>query len=175
MVKWLGFGAFTARAWDGSLVRGTKIPQAVWNVRHIHSMSCLGEKLYPIWASENGPELPWLRCPDVLVHFCHCQTLQCHFCGIFWGANGGHNGGHLVWSTCLASWFGFVILCGCVGLASQSKCQFVKGRTTYVSRTYHWQGQRWEGADGPQSGPWSWAMTFPLPLPHPLAPNLTAL
>lgn len=50
-------------------------------------------------------------------------------------ANKGHRDGRLVWSTYLASWFGFVILPGC-GLASQTKRQSAKGRTTFVSRTY---------------------------------------
>lgn len=37
------------------------------------SVSCSGEKLHPIWAGENGPELPCLQALDVLgpwVHFC---------------------------------------------------------------------------------------------------------
>lgn len=104
----------------------------------IRCMSCLGKKLHPIWASENGPELPWLQRPNVLLDFCpiarNCSIIFVDFGG-GWVGSRGHRDGWLVWSIDLASWFGFVILPGC-GLASQTKCQSAKGRTMFVSRTY---------------------------------------
>lgn len=100
-------------------------------------MSCFGEKLHLLWASEMALschgyklQMSWVSgfisvlLTDTAMSFC-----------VFW-ANCGHSDGLLVWSTYLASWVGFVILPGCVGVASQSNCQVVKGRTAFISRTY---------------------------------------
>lgn len=59
----------------------------------IRYMSCLGKKLHPIWASENGPELPWLQRPNVLLDFCpiarNCSIIFVDFGG-GWAGSRGH-------------------------------------------------------------------------------------